>query len=254
LLRGEHMRLVCYPTKEEARPTIAAAPVERGWMDRSFRDVTGFAYRCLPLNMANAHGWMILNAAPFTAEWDGTAGLDGVRILSLSESEPLYAASHFGTGVLTFYVHALFRTEPGYDLMVTGPLNMPKDAIQPLTGLVETDWAPFTFTMNWIFTRKNTPVAFERDEPFCMIYPVTRGLLEAVEPEIRPMTSDPEVYEGYTAYAESRQAFKRDLLVPGSEAQRQEWQKHYFRGQTHSGATAPDHRTKLTLKEFKPVR
>ena len=38
--------------------------------------------------------------------------------------------------------------------MVTGPFNQPKDAIQPLTAIVETDWAPFTFTMNWKFTRR----------------------------------------------------------------------------------------------------
>ena len=47
----------------------------------------------------------------------------------------------------------------------------------------ETDWSPFTFTMNWKFTRKPAPVAFERDEPFCMVFPVQRGLIEAAEPE-----------------------------------------------------------------------
>jgi len=27
-----------------------------------------FAYRCLPLNIANAHGWIILNNASFVAQ------------------------------------------------------------------------------------------------------------------------------------------------------------------------------------------
>jgi len=247
------MRLICYPTREGEAPTIVIAPVERGWMDRSFRDTAGFAYRCLPLNMANAHGWMILNTTPFTAVWDGNVGLDALVLTPRSAGETLLAGSHFGTGILTFYIHALFRTEPGYDLMVTGPINEPKDAIQPLTGLVETDWSPFTFTMNWKLTRKNTPVAFERDEPFCMIFPVRRDLLESVEPEIRAMASDPQVLADYTAYAESRLAFKREVAVPGSEAQRQGWQRHYFQGRTHSGAVAPDHRTKMTLREFKPT-
>ena len=49
------MRLICYPTSGDP-PKIVAAPVERGWMDRS---VQGFAYRCLPLNIANAHGWFL---------------------------------------------------------------------------------------------------------------------------------------------------------------------------------------------------
>ena len=43
------------------------------------------------------------------------------------------ALGHFGFGVLTFHVPCLFRTEVGFDLMVTGPINRPKDAIAPLT-------------------------------------------------------------------------------------------------------------------------
>src|SRR5947207_8836618 len=137
------MRLICYPTSGEP-PRIIAAPVERDWMDRT---PNGFAYRCLPLNIANAHGWLILNTVPFIAEWNGDAGLDGVSISATADG-PLLASSHFGSGVLTLSGNGLFHTEPGYDLLATGPFNSPKDAIQPLTGIIETDWSPFTFTMN----------------------------------------------------------------------------------------------------------
>src|SRR5215472_5577431 len=70
------MRLICYPTSGDP-PRIVAAPVERDWMDRT---PNGFAYRCLPLNIANAHGWLILNTVPFIAQWNGDPGTDGVRI------------------------------------------------------------------------------------------------------------------------------------------------------------------------------
>src|SRR5947209_10762032 len=116
------MRLICYPTSGEP-PRIIAAPVERDWMDRT---PNGFAYRCLPLNIANAHGWLILNTSPFIANWSGAADLDSISLQSCGIGAPLLARSHFGSGVLTFNVNALFRTEPGYDLMVTGPLNRPK--------------------------------------------------------------------------------------------------------------------------------
>src|SRR5215469_14413336 len=206
------MRLICYPTSGEA-PRLVPAPVERAWMDNTD---SGFAYRCLPLNIANAHGWLILNEAPFIAQWSGAPGVDGVTVQAVTPDLRVLGASHFGSGVLTFRVTALFRTEPGYDLMVTGPFNQPKDAIQPLTGVVETDWAPFTFTMNWKFTRRSTPVAFEHGEPFCMLFPVKRGLVESVEPEIRQMADDPEVREAYTDWAESRRKFNDGLKVPGS--------------------------------------
>jgi hypothetical protein len=196
------MRLICYPTSGEP-PRIIAAPVERDWMDRT---PNGFAYRCLPLNIANAHGWLILNTVPFIAEWNGDAGLDGVSISATAEG-PLLASSHLGSGVLTFSVNGLFHTEPGYDLLATGPFNRPKDAIQPLTGIIETDWSPFTFTMNWKFTRKRAPIAFERDEPFCMVFPMPRGLVEAVEPEFGSMDEEPAVRDAYRTWSESRQAW-----------------------------------------------
>jgi len=241
------MRLLCYPTSGEP-PKLVAAPLERDWMDRTRE---AFAYRCLPLNIANAHGWLILNTDPFIAQWDGGSEIGAISISAGSGAS--LASSHFGSGILTFHVNALFRTEPGYDLMVTGPLNEPKDGIQPLSGVVETDWAPFTFTMNWKFTRKLVPIAFERDDPFCMIFPLKRGLVEEVEPEIRTLESDPELRAAYFAWADSRRDFNSALRVPGSEAQAQRWQKDYFRGTGSGGAAPTDHRTKLRLKEFKPA-
>jgi hypothetical protein len=211
-----------------------------------------FAYRCLPLSIANAHGWMILNSAPFVATWNGGAGIDAVSIQPSDGVAPLLATSHFGGGILTFHVNALFRTEPGYDLVVAGPINQPKDAIQPLTGIVETDWAPFTFTMNWKFTRKGTRITFERDEPFCMIFPVRRGLVEECDPEVRALQDDKDVFEAYTEFHKRRGEFLESLKVPGSEAQAQGWEKHYFRGTTgFEGKSSPDHRTKIKAKDFK---
>jgi hypothetical protein len=227
----------------------------------------GFAYRCLPLNIANAHGWLLLNTTAFAAEWDGGPSPEAICLEPQTAGAPLSASSHFGHGVLTFSVGALFRTSAGYDLMVTGPFNQPKDGLQPLTGIVETDWGPFSFTMNWIFTRKLTRITFESDEPFCMIFPVKRGLVEEVIPEIRALESDAELAQTYRTWTDRRLAFNRELKVPGSSAQAQKWQKDYFRGtipgpaakpipgrEKGVGVGPPDHRTKLKLREFKPAR
>ena len=243
------MKLICYPTSGE-RPKIVPAPLERDWMDAT--DVR-FAYRCLPLNIANAHGWFILNRAAFVAEWDGGDLLESVTIQPDAEEQrrDLIATSHFGHGILTFYITGLFRTEPGFDLMVTGPSNMMKDAIQPLTGIVETDWSPFTFTMNWRFTRRLTRIAFERDEPICMIYPVTRGIVESVEPEFRSLEEDPETRQSYLDWSARRKAFNAALAQEDSEASQEQWQKEYFRGYSKQSGAAPEHRTKIRAKPFK---
>jgi hypothetical protein len=107
--------------------------------------------------------------------------------------------------------------------------------------------------MNWKFTRKRTPIAFERDEPFCMIFPIQRGLIEQVEPTICSIDADPELHQAYTDWANSRRAFNENLKVPGSEEQSEKWQKDYFRGTARFGANPIDHRTKLRAKPFKPT-
>jgi hypothetical protein len=176
------MRLICYPTGGPL--DIRPAPLERDWME-----ATGerFAYRCLPLNIANAHGWEILCPSGFTARWNGGADGDAISI----EPDPgtlAPAISHFGHGVLTFHVLCVFETDPGVDLMVQGPINRPKDSIAALTGVIETDWSPYTFTMNWLFTRPNTAVRFERGEPYCHLFPLRRGELERITPQLRSLS------------------------------------------------------------------
>jgi len=232
-------------------PTLRPAPLPRDWMEAT---PDRFAYRCLPLNIANAHGWEILAPAGFTAVWDGGAGREAITIRPDRRSQAhLVPVSHFGGGVLTFHIYGVVRTEPGYNLWVSGPVNRPKDAIQPLAGVIETDWAPYSFTMNWIFTGKDRLVRFQEGEPFCHFFPVPRDLVETVEPEVRPLESDPDLAAQHAAWSESRNSFIQDLPVKGSAAQSQSWQKTYFRGQMPDGTPGTrTHRTKLSLKPFGP--
>jgi hypothetical protein len=227
---------------------IRPAPVEREWMD-----ATGerFAYRCLPLNIANAHGWEILCPSGFSAVWNGNQDIAAISIKFDNSDDHRFAISHFGHGTLTFHINCLFRTEPGWDLMAQGPVNSPKDGIAALSGIIETDWAPYTFTMNWIFTQPEVDVRFEKGEPFCHIFPVQRGLLASVEPEIKQMSSAPELEAQYKAWNESRMNFNAELKQPGSLAQAERWQKMYYRGLSPDGTPAiEDHITRLRLRPF----
>ncbi len=230
----------------EANPEIRRAPLDRAWMDAT---ADRFAYRCLPLTIANAHGWEILCPSAVTAIWDGDASQAGIRITSDDEKCP--AISHFGNGILTFSVPILFRTSPEIDLLVQGPVNIPKDGIAPLSGIVETDWSPFTFTMNWKFTRAWHRISFARGEPFCCIMPLKRGLLEQIEPQLKRIDDDPELKREYDAWNDSRKQFNRDLKIAGTEAQARRWQKNYHRGVNIAGkAFTKSHKTKLTPREF----
>lgn len=225
---------------------IRPAPREREWMDATEQH---YAYRCLPLAIANAHGWELLCQTGFMAEWTGGNALQDVRIYP-DPGTHAPAVSHFGYGVLTFHVPCLFRTEQGVDLMVGGPVNRPKDGIAGLTGIVETDWSPYTFTMNWRFTRPGR-VRFQAGEPFCHLFPLQRHLLDECRAEWQPLSAEPELEQMYQEWNRSRGQFLHDLNDPNSQASRERWQRGYFRGVTgRSPAPQPDHRTKLRLPGF----
>ncbi|QJE72579.1 hypothetical protein HHL28_05230 [Aerophototrophica crusticola] len=241
------MRLTCYPIPG-SELLLRPAPLSRPWMEAT---PDRFAYRCLPLNIANTHGWEVLCPAEFTATWDGSGGKEAIRIESDALPHHL-PVSHFGSGVLTFHVPGLFRTPPGLNLWVGGPPNLPKDGIQALSAVVETDWAPYTFTMNWLFTRPHHPVRFAKGEPFCFFFPLSRGLVEEMEPEVLPLDSAPELAAQYRAWSEGRADFLEELPREGSAARAEEWQKAYFRGRLPDGRPGcPDHRTKLSLNSFR---
>lgn len=230
---------------------IRPAPLERDWMEATDQR---YAYRCLPLDIANAFGWEILCSSGFSAIWDGGSKIESVRIDPDAGTQSS-AITHFAHGVLTFHIPCIFQTEPGHDLMVQGPVNRPKDGISPLTGVVETDWAPYTFTMNWIFTRPGHRVRFEKGEPFCHIFTVRRGELEMVEPRLRLLSEDAELKRQFDVWQAGRGKFNTDLKQIGSEARSMRWQKMYYRGldSERRPIGAEDHRTRVKLRPFSSV-
>jgi hypothetical protein len=209
-----------------------------------------FGYRCLPLAIANQIGWEILNPCAFTARWNGKAGLDAIDIRFHDQGSTLIG-SHFGHGVLTFTPGYLFRTTRSHNLYVKGPANRPKDGIAPLEGLIETDWAPFTFTMNWQFTRKRLKVSFEQDEPIAVILPYPRHYAGKFEASLKNINEDAKLYQQYTGWREERLSFNAELKQQGSVAEQQGWQRTYMKGRNQAGDTFAGHQTKVQMKAFR---
>jgi antitoxin (DNA-binding transcriptional repressor) of toxin-antitoxin stability system len=230
--------------------TLHPGQAERVWMDNT---VNRFAYRCMPMLLANQTGWMICCQHDMRMTWDGTPGTNAIKIEVLGGEGMCPALSSFGSGIVTFTIPYLFRTSPGYNLLVQGPANLPKDGISPLSGLVETDWAESTFTMNWMFTRPNHSVTFTKGEPIAMIIPLKRYEAEQFEPVIQLIDANPELKASYEVWANSRRKFNSDLKVKDSEAQKVGWQKHYAQGKTMDGQRTEVHQSKIKLRPFKKV-
>jgi hypothetical protein len=244
--------LVCY-VFDGWSPLIRPASHRRDWMDGT---PERFAYRCLPLAIANAHGWELLSPCGFEARWTGGPGTDAIEIrLDAGEASTRVPVSLFGQGTITFHVEGIFQTSPGWNLWVSGPPNISKDGIAPLSGVIETDWSPYSFTMNWQLTRTDQWVRFEKNEPICFFFPVQRQMLTEIKPKILPITDNSELKAAFEAWSTSRNAFHKLMKENPPTSPSEKWQKLYFRGEKPNGEVGPDdHVTKLRLPPFAGAR
>jgi hypothetical protein len=195
------MNLTCYRLHEHA-PALIPARAKRDWMEAI---ASRAPHRCIPLAMANSTGWELICPFGITASWNGGAA---ARDLLIEADAPAgtpeqFVESAFGHGVLTFRPGYLFRTDPEWAIWCRGLPNSRKDGIVALEGLVETDWLPFTFSMNWRFTRPGT-VRFEKGEAFCFILPLPHMQIEAIEPKVVPLAANPELQAEHDAWAAAR--------------------------------------------------
>lgn len=242
------MELICY-TYSDWKPRIRPGVPRRDWMDAT---PESYAYRCLPLSIANSHGWEVLAPCGFSARWNGGPAPEDVRI----EADPGASREDipealFGSGTLTFHIAGIIRTPPGWDLWAGGPPNAMKDGIAPLSGIVETDWSPFTFTMNWRFTRPDHSIRFEENEPFAFLFPLQRGQVEQFIPRVAPIEEAPELKAQFEEWSRSRDAFQERMRTDPPSLPADKWQKFYYRGLDASGCPhISEHRIKVKPAPF----
>lgn len=222
--------------------TINYVSIQKSSRDRVWMDETSekFAYRCLPLAIANQHGWDIITNTRVRAIWRGRTNTNSIKLL---ENNQNVAQSHFGFGVLTFSLPYLIRTSKDINLYVTGPANQPKRGIAALSGIVETDWNPSTFTMNWLFTEPDREIVFEPGEPICHFYPVPRNLIEDTDLVVKSIDQSPDDKKKYYEWSALRDSTLKN---------KGDWEKHYFQGKYTDGSKCPvNHQTKLKVKDPK---
>ena len=223
-------------------PELVPADPARKWMDEGTK---GWANRCLPLRIANQAGWFVMNPIDFEVIWDGRNGLDAVRFqFDGGQASPLIS-SMFGYGIFTFTIPYLFRTPEGMNLLARGPANYFVDGAAPLDGIVETDWLPYTFTMNWKLTRRLKWVRFSKGEPICMLVPLRCGEIESLPPEIRNLDTEPALHASWKAWHESRLA-----RVEAHQQHQTRIEGNYIRGEGHLGEKPREHRTKVGTQAF----
>ncbi len=237
----------------DVAPDFVPARSRREWMD-VFMDRQ--PYRCLPLTMANSTGWELLCPFDLDIEWTGGDRNEDITLSSPDKAAfiPSFASAHFQKGIVTFHTGYVFRTSPGWAVWCMGPPNWPKDGVYPLSGLVETEWLPFPFTMNWQMTRPGK-VSFKKGEPFCFITLSEHNRLEEISPKVRRLDSDKKLEREYHDWSKSRANFNAKLHAGDKDAKAQGWERHYMRGEKTDGKKgSADHLTKRRLQKPKDLR
>jgi hypothetical protein len=225
----------------------------RDWMDDT---PNKYAYRCLPLTIANQTGWVVRNPVGFTATWRGR--LEPYAMEFVFDSNPQlwsgWINNHFGQGIITWNTPFLFRTKPaGSRLLIIGPANSFKHGVQPLTAIIESDWISMSFTMNWKFTAPHLPVRFEVGEPLFQAIPIGTNLCadqEQADVTYQKLADDPEIQKSYLEWSAGRKKFHEQKQR--GEAKPGDWQRDYFQGRDAFGnEVAPEHMTKITPPKIK---
>lgn len=230
-------------------PSLVPGRVNRSWMDETS---DRFAYRCLPLTISNTAGWECHSPYSFSMKWNGGNRKEDITFHSDTDLTQLsrFCLSHFAHGIVTFHLGYLFRTPPEWGIWVMGAPNRPKHGIQPLSGLVETDWLPFPSTMNWQFTAPGE-VHFDAGEPFAFISPVKYTAFEKFEPKMLKIDDNPELKSQYELWMNDRNAFLDGLSKGEDSILKRAWQRDYFLGRYGDGSKGNQrHIHKLRLKDF----
>lgn len=220
------------------------ASQRRSWMDAT---PNRFAMRCLPLVMANQAGWVIRTPFGVQARWNGADPVGNIEVSVGDPAHPCrnYVSDHFGSGIVTFNIPFVFRTPPGLNLLVRGAPNFWVEGAHPLEGLVETDWATASFTMNWRIVTPNRWVSFAAGDPICFLQPFAVAAVEAAVPSIVKLEADSDLEADYRAWEASRSEFLADAERPATA-----WQKDYFVGTQVADHPAVTHRTRLRVASF----
>ncbi len=240
------LELTAYRIRPEEGWVIEPAGVRREWMDAFPHRIP---YRCLPMVMANQAGWAIRCPIGFKAEWNGGMGMEDIRITpekGVEDAGRFGVLSHFGGGVLTFSMPWLFRTPRGYGLWARGPVNEPRDSCVALEGIVETDWAPYTFTMNWKMMRRGAPVWFKKGDVVCVVTPWPLGMLEEFGARMRGIEEDAELARAHLEFARAR----RESMMKGLEEESAPFAKDYYQGKRPDGTRVEAHKSKFVLARF----
>jgi hypothetical protein len=156
------------------------------------------AYQCLPLTIGNQYGFAIKSMLTFSAIWDGTDGIDAIKITiddANSNFNAQTVSSHFGLGLLTLQNRFSFRTPEGVNLMVLDPPNYFNANLQNMFAVVETDNLRRDFTFNLKIVEPHREVKIKKGDYLSCVIPIPRFYVDSFDIELASDMFDQSVID-----------------------------------------------------------
>lgn len=164
---------------------------------KKFRDwFIDHAYFCLPLTMANQHGFILLAAYDFSVIWNGKEGQHDVKVFHETKDNSIQRISpHFGMGTFTVETPWVIRTPKGVNTLVINPPNYYIDGIIHMSACVETDNLRRNFAFNLKITRPHTLINIKKGTPIGYMLPYPRFFIDDYQIKIDEDAVSREILE-----------------------------------------------------------
>ena len=152
----------------------------RDWIE----DMNKWPRRCLPLTIANTFGWDLCSSIDVELTWHGDMNEQVQLSISNGPSECL--SNHLTSGIVSWLVPWIIRTEKDWGIMVGPVPNLLRDGVTCHSGVIETSWFPSTYGITWMFTRPCS-IKVSKGEPVGRIMPIRIKDLVGSSIDILPM-------------------------------------------------------------------
>lgn len=200
------------------------------------------AYFCLPLTMANQHGFIVKAATDFAVYWNGGDEPEDVTV-SLPEdyTGPQAIKPHFGMGTVTITNPWIVRTPKGVNTLVLNPPNMYIHGIIHMSACVETDQLRRDFTFNLRVTKPEEWFHVRKGDPVGYMLPYPRHFIDNYKLVVdeEGIKEDTVESERTTSFLFGQERAKIDSNYAGGVGGR------YMRGEDIYGNKLPDHQKTL---------
>lgn len=209
------MSKIVFVKAHQIAPTIKQSRLKRDWMDDTYNK---HAYRCLPVSTANVNGWEVVLQQDIVVKWDGGNAVP--KIISgdnYSETKngvtyDRLIANCNKIGMIDISFGWAFKTDPDYNVLITGSPNYFIEGAVPLTASIPSDWWPDPVDISWKLTKVNEEVTFPAGMPFAFITVYPRNLMPEMEVEVEYLWDKPKLIEERTAYSDAK--MRRNIEKP----------------------------------------